>query len=177
MQNARLDESQAGKIARRNINKLRYADDTTLIAESEEELKRLLMKMKEQSEKAGLKLNIKKTKTIASSPITSWQIEGEKNGRSDRLFESTIDGKEMKPVNPKGNQPWIYTGTTDAEAETPILWSPDVRSWLTGKDSDAGKDWRQKEKEWQRKRWLDSVINWMDMNLSKLQEIMEDRGA
>ena len=135
------------------------------------------MKMKEQSEKAGLKLNIKKTKTIASSPITSWQIEGEKNGRSDRLFESTIDGKEMKPVNPKGNQPWIYTGTTDAEAETPILWSPDVRSWLTGKDSDAGKDWRQKEKEWQRKRWLDSVINWMDMNLSKLQEIMEDRGA
>ena len=114
---------------------------------------------------------------MASSPTTSWQIEGEKNGRSDRLFESTIDGKEMKPVNPKGNQPWIYTGTTDAEAETPILWSPDVRSWLTGKDSDAGKDWRQKEKEWQRKRWLDSVINWMDMNLSNLQEIMEDRGA
>ena len=79
MRNAGLDESQAGiKIAGRNINNLRYADDTILMAESEEELKRLLMKMKEQSEKAGLKLNIKKTKTIASSPITSWQIEGEK---------------------------------------------------------------------------------------------------
>jgi len=79
MQNARLDEAQAGiKIAGRNINNLRYVDDTTLMAEREEELKSLLMKVKEESEKVGLKLNIKTTKIMASGPITSWQIDGEK---------------------------------------------------------------------------------------------------
>ena len=78
MQNARLDEAQAGiQIAGRNINNFRYADDTTLMAEREEELKSLLMKVKEESEKVGLKLNIEKTKIIASSPITLWQIDGE----------------------------------------------------------------------------------------------------
>ena len=78
MQNARLDETQAGiKIAGRNINNLRYADDTILMEEGKEELKSLLMKVKEESEKAGLKLNIQKTKIIASGPITSWQIDGE----------------------------------------------------------------------------------------------------
>ena len=78
MRNAGLDEAQAGiKIDGRSINNLRYADDTTLMAESKEELKRLLMKVKEESEKVGLKLNIKKTKIMASSPITSWQIDGE----------------------------------------------------------------------------------------------------
>ena len=77
--NAGLDEAQAGiKIARRNINKLSYADDTTLVAESEGELKSLLMKVKEESEKVGLKLNIQKTKIMASGPITSWEIDGEK---------------------------------------------------------------------------------------------------
>ena len=78
MRNAGLEEAQAGiKTARRNINNLRYADDSTLMAESEEELKSLLMKVKEESEKAGLKLNIQKTKIMASSPITSWEIDGE----------------------------------------------------------------------------------------------------
>ena len=78
MRNARLDEAQAGiKIARRNINNLRYADDTTLMAESEEELKSHLMKLKEESEKVGLKLNIQKIKIMASGPITSWPIDGE----------------------------------------------------------------------------------------------------
>ena len=78
MRNTGLDEAQAGiKIARRNINNLRYADDTTLMAESEEEPKSLLMKVKEESEKVGLKLNIQKTKIVASGPITSWQIAGE----------------------------------------------------------------------------------------------------
>ena len=78
MRNAGLDEAQAGiKIARRNINNLRYADDTTLMAENEEELKSLLMKVKEESENVGLKLNIQKTKIMASSPITSWKIDGE----------------------------------------------------------------------------------------------------
>ena len=78
MRNARLEEAQAGiKIDKRNINHLRYADDTTLMAESEEELKSLLMKVKEESEKVGLKLNIQKTKIMTSGPITSWEIDGE----------------------------------------------------------------------------------------------------
>ena len=78
MRNAELDEAQVGiKIARRNMNNLRYADDTTLMAESEEELKSLLMKVKQESEKVGLKLNIQKTKIMASGPIPSWQIDGE----------------------------------------------------------------------------------------------------
>ena len=81
MWNTRLDEAQAGiKIARRNINNLRYVDDTTLMAESEEELKSLLMKVKEESEKVGLKINIQKTKMMASGPITSWEIDGETVG-------------------------------------------------------------------------------------------------
>ena len=87
MRNAGLDEAQAGiKIARRNMNNLRYADDTTLMAVSEEELKSLLMKVKEESEKVGLKLNIQKTKIIVSGPITSWQIVGGNSGNSERLY-------------------------------------------------------------------------------------------
>ena len=88
MQNARLDESQAGiKIARRNISSLRYSDDTTLMTESKEELKSLLMKVKEDSEKAGLKLNIEKAKIMASGTITSWQIEGEEvEAMTDFIF-------------------------------------------------------------------------------------------
>ena len=64
----------------------------------------------------------------------------------EKMLESPLDCKEIKPVNPKGNQPWIFTGGTDAEAEAPIFWPPDVKSWLIWKDSDAGKDWREKEK-------------------------------
>ena len=87
MRNTGLEEAQAGiKIAGRNINNLRYADDTTLMAESEKELKSLLMKAKEESEKVGLKLNIQKTRIMASGPITSWQIDGWGNGNSDRLY-------------------------------------------------------------------------------------------
>ena len=97
MRNAGLDEAQAGiKIARRNINNFRYADDTTLMAESEEELKSLLMKVKEESEKFGLKLNIQKTKMMASGPITSWEIDGKTVERvSDYIFlgsKITADG-------------------------------------------------------------------------------------
>ena len=87
MRNAGLEETQAGiKIAGRNINNLRYADDTTLMVESEEELKSILVKVKEEREKAGLKLNIQKTKIMALGPITSWQIDGEKNRNNERLF-------------------------------------------------------------------------------------------
>ena len=89
MRNAGLEETQAGiKIARRNINNLRYADDTTFMAESEEELKSLLMKVKEESEKVGLKLNIQKTEITASGPITSWQIDGE-------TVETVMDFREI----------------------------------------------------------------------------------
>ena len=97
MQNARLDEAQAGiKIARRNINNLRYADGTTLMAESKEELKSLLMKVKEESNNVNLKLNIQKTKIMASGPITSWQIDGE-TMETERDFiilcsKITVDG-------------------------------------------------------------------------------------
>ena len=87
MRNAGLEEAQAGiKIAGRNINNLRYADDITLMAESEEELKSLLMKVTDKSEKAGLKLNTQKTKIMASRSITSWQIVGGNNGNSERLY-------------------------------------------------------------------------------------------
>ena len=91
MQNARLDESEAGiKIARKNINKLRHSDNTTLMAESKEELKSLLMKMKEESEKAVLKLSIQKTKIMASSPITSWQIDREAVGKVSKTSDMQI---------------------------------------------------------------------------------------
>ena len=87
MRNTRLDEAQAGiKIARRNINNLRHADNTTLMAESKEELKSLLMKVKEESGKVGLKLNIEKSKILASGPITSWQVDGEKSRNSEILY-------------------------------------------------------------------------------------------
>ena len=231
MTNAGLEEAQAGiKISGRNINNLRYADDTTLVAESKGELKSLLMKVKEESEKASLKLIIK-TKIIATDPITSWQIDREtmetvayfiflgskitadgdcshefkrclllgrkamKNldrvlkskditllkkfhlvksygfSRShvwmweldykeswapknlgfqivmlEKTLESPLHSKDIKPVNPKGNQPWIFNGRTDAEAEAPTLWPPDVKNRLIRKDPDVEKDWRQEEK-------------------------------
>ena len=220
------------KIAGRNINSLWYADDTTLTAESEEELKNLLMQVKEESEKVGLKLNIQKTKIMASGPITSRQIDGDtvetvtdfifggskttadgdcsheikrrlllgrkvttnldsllqsrditlptkvcvvkavvfpvvmfgcegwtiKKAEHQRIdafelwcwrrfnLENPSDCKEIQPFHPKGNQSWLFIGRTDVEAETPILWPPDAKSWLTGKDPDAGKDWEQEEK-------------------------------
>ena len=85
---------------------------------------------------------------------------------AEKTPESPLDNKEIKPLNPKGNQSWVFTGRTDAEAEAPILWPPDVKNQLIRKDSDAGKDWGQ-EKGRQRMRWLDGITDSMDMGLGE----------
>ena len=231
MRKGGLDEAQAGvKIAGRNINNLRYADDTTLMAESEEELKSRLMKKWKRREKSWLKAQhsenedhgiwshhfianrwrnsgnsgrlyfggskitadgdcsyeIKRCLLLGRKVMTnldsilksrdstfptkfhlikaivfpavmygceSWTIKKAECRRIVafelwywRRLLSPLDCKEIQPVSPKGDQSWIFIGRTDAEAETPILWPPDVKNWLNGKDPDAGKDWRQEEK-------------------------------
>ena len=214
------------------------------------------MKVKEESERVGLKLSIQKTKIMASSPITSWQIDGETMERDrpyflglqnhciwwlhpwnekmlapweksydqprqhtekqrhyfankgpssqgygfssshvwmwelnykeswalknwsfwnmvlEKTLKSLLGYKEIKPVHPKGNQSWIFIGRTDAEAESPILWPPDGKNWLIGKDPDAGKDWRQEKKETTEDKWLDGITDSMDMSLSRLRELV-----
>ena len=228
------------------------------MAESKEELKSLLMKVKEENEKAGLKLSIQKTKIMASDPITSWQIGGETmtdyfifsgskftadgnnsheikrclllgkkscdqtrqhikkqrcyfankvpssqsygfssshvwmseldhkerwvpknwcywNVVLEKTLESSLDCKDIKPVNPKGNKSWIFVGRTDAEAEAPILWPLDGKNWFISKTLMLGKiEGRRRRRRW-RMRWLNDITDFLDMSLSKLQELVMDR--
>ena len=95
----------------------------------------------------------------------------------EKTLESPLDRKEIQPVHPKGNQPWMFIGRTGVEAETPILWPPDEKIWLIGKDPDAEKDWRQQKKGTTEDEMVDGITVSMDMSLSKLQEMVKDREA
>ena len=124
--------------------------------------------------------------SFSSSHVQMWELD-HKGGWTlkdwcfwvavlEKTLENPLDCKEIKPVNPKGNQPWIFIGRTVAKAEASILWPPNAKSQLTGKDSEVGKDWRQKEKGVTEDEMV-STTDSMDMNLSKLQKRVEDRGA
>ena len=112
----------------------------------------------------------------------SWTIKKAECWRTgtvvlEKTLESPLNSKECKPVNPKGNQPWMFIGRTDAEAEAPILWPPDAKNWLIGNDPDAGKDWEQGEKGATEHEMAGWITDSMNRSLSKLQKIMKDRGA
>ena len=95
----------------------------------------------------------------------------------EKTLESPLDSKEIQPVHPKGNQSWIFIGKTDVEAETPILWPPDLKNWLIWKDPDAGKDWRREEKGTTEDEMVDSITDSMEISLRKFRELVMDRKA
>ena len=123
---------------------------------------------------------------VSSGHVWMWELDCEESWAPknwcfwtvvlEKTLESPLDWEEIQPVHPKGNQSWVVIGRTDAEAETPILWPPHAKSWLIGKDSDAGRDWGQEEKGTTEDE-MAGITDWMGMSLSKLQEFVMDREA
>ena len=118
------------------------------------------------------KVHLVKAMGFPSSHVWMWELDYKESWALkiwwfwtvvlENTLDSPSDCKEIQPVHPKGDQSWVFIGRTDAEAEAPILWPPDAKNWLIGKDPDAGKDWRWEEKGWQRMRWLDGITDSMD---------------